>query len=424
MGEAPRDRYLRRTVDGILDGLIPSRSALLIEGARGVGKTATAMQRATTVFELDDPVTLAALSADPKALQRAEPPVLVDEWQRLPSIFDVVRRGVDSSDGPHGVLLTGSALSDAPAHSGAGRVIRLQMRPMSLEERGIVHPTVSLSALLDGSRPALEGSCELELADYVSAMAASGLPGVTRERPAARRELLSGYLRAVVDRDIPDAGRNLRRPDAVLRWLRAYGAASSSTASYTTILDAATPGEADKPVRAWVCDIRDLLERIFVLDPVPAWLPGRSPLAELGTKPKHQLCDPALVMSLLGIGEDELLRSDRDRRHGDLLGRLFESLVTLDLRVAASASAAQVRHLRQHRGGREVDLIVERGDGRIVAVEVKLSGAPQDGDLRHLRWLRSQIGDDLLDSVVVTAGRRAYRTEDGIGVIPAGMLGA
>jgi predicted AAA+ superfamily ATPase len=106
-----------------------------------------------------------------------------------------------------------------------------------------------------------------------------------------------------------------------------------------------------------------------------------------------------------------------------LLGRLFESLVTLGVRVFAQAAEARVRHLRLHGGKREVDLIAERADQRVVAIEVKLGGEVKDDDVRHLGWLREQLGEDLLDAVVVHTGREAYRRRDGIAVVPAALLG-
>ena len=110
-------------------------------------------------------------------------------------------------------------------------------------------------------------------------------------------------------------------------------------------------------------------------------------------------------------------------RDGMLLGRLFESLVTQSVRVLAQAGEARVRHLRQHGGLHEVDLIVERADQRVVAIEVKLGAEVTDADVRHLTWLREQVGDDLLDAVVINTGHQAYRRRDGIAVVPAALLG-
>ncbi len=110
-------------------------------------------------------------------------------------------------------------------------------------------------------------------------------------------------------------------------------------------------------------------------------------------------------------------------RDGTLLGHLFEALVTLSVRVYAQAAEAEVRHLRTKGGRHEVDLIVERPDGRVLALEVKLAGAVSDDDVKHLLWLRERMGGDLVDAAVVTTGADAYRRADGVGVIPAALLG-
>jgi predicted AAA+ superfamily ATPase len=150
-------------------------------------------------------------------------------------------------------------------------------------------------------------------------------------------------------------------------------------------------------------------------------------LNRLAQPPKHHLADPALAVRLLGLDVDALMQGSEAGpaipRNGTLLGHLFESLVTLSVRTYAQAAEARVRHLRLHGGRREVDLIVERADQCVVAIEVKLSGKVGDEDVKNLLWLREQIGDDLLDAAVVHTGPQAYRRKDGIAVIPAALLG-
>jgi uncharacterized protein len=109
-------------------------------------------------------------------------------------------------------------------------------------------------------------------------------------------------------------------------------------------------------------------------------------------------------------------------RDGTLLGALFESLVVLCARVYAQAAEAQIAHLRTWSGDREIDVIVERGQ-RILALDVKLGAVVDDRDVRNLLWLQGELGDDLVDAVVVTTGHAAYRRPDGIAVIPAALLG-
>jgi uncharacterized protein len=209
--------------------------------------------------------------------------------------------------------------------------------------------------------------------------------------------------------------------------LTAYAAASSTTATFETIADAATGSRGERLPRSTTIVYRDVLERLWILDPVPAWSPTRNRLRRLSSPPKHQLADPALGARLLGVDAEALLTADAVGppvpRDGTLLGALFESLVTLSVRVYAQASEARVAHLRTVAGEHEVDLIAERADGRLVAIEVKLARAVGDGDVRGLRWLADRIGDDLLDAVVVTTGPQAYRRQDGIAVVPAALLG-
>ena len=420
--------YVRRVVDDELDDLLSGVTAVALEGPKAVGKTATALQRARTVHRMDDPAQSEIAAADPARLLTGEAPILIDEWQRVPSSWDLVRRAVDQESSPNRFLLTGSANPENPAtHSGAGRIVRVRMRPMSLAERGLGPPKVSLSAMLSGEHPALNGESSVTLGDYTREIVASGFPAIRSLRGRALRAQLEGYVASVVDKDFQELGYAVRNPELLRRWMRAYAAASSSTATLETIRDAATSGEGAKPSRDSVLAYRSALERLWLLDPVPAWLPSRNQIARLARPDKHQLADPALAVSLLGITEEALLRGEDAGsdipRDGTLLGYLFESLVTQSVRVYAQAGEAEVRHLRTKNGRHEVDLIIVRPDQRVVAVEVKLARSIGDDDVKHLLWLRREIGDDLLDAMVVSTGQHAYRRNDGIAIVPAALLG-
>lgn len=422
------DTYLPRVVDAELDALMAGLPALVLEGAKGVGKTATASRRAATVRRLDDPAQRSIAAAEPARLVDGPPPVLIDEWQHLPESWDLVRRAVDDGAEPGRFLLTGSALpAGLGTHSGAARIVNVRLRPLALSERTGAPPTVGLGALLAGARPAVEGHCDCNLERYVDEILRSGLPGLRTLSGRALRAQMDGYLMRIVDRDFPELGHQVRNPTGLRRWMVAYAAASATTASFERIRDAATGGLGEKPAKTTTLPYRDVLERLWILDPVPAWLPTRNQIARLSVPPKHQLADPALAARLLGVDAGALLEGapagPAIPRDGTLLGALFESLVTLSVRVYAQAAEATVKHLRTARGDHEVDLIVERDDGRVLAVEVKLARDVGDGDVRHLNWLARQIGDDLLDAAIVTTGEEAYRRRDGIAVIPAALLG-
>lgn len=373
-----------------------------------MGKTTTAEQRVVGLLRLDAKPNREAVHADPGLLLTRPRPLLIGEWQKVPEVWDVVRRAVDDDPTGGQFLLAGSATPrhGVTVHSGAGRIGRLRMRPMTLSERGIASPTVSLGELLSGRRLPLDGVAEVRLADYTHEIVASGFPG----------------MRSLGAR----AGLAVRKPDAMLGWLRAYAAATSTTASYAAVLDAATAGVSDKPARSTTITYRDVLTQLWLLDPVPAWGPAANPLARLAQSPKHHLADPALAARLFGFFVDRLLSGEGrpiGPQAGGMLGHLFESLVTLCVRVAAQAAEATIGHLRTRNGDHEIDLVLVRDDGKALAVEVKLAATVEDRDTAHLRWLADHLGTDLLDAIIINTGPNAYRRPDGIGVVPLALLG-
>jgi uncharacterized protein len=420
--------YRRRVVDDALDELFPHLAAIALEGAKGVGKTATASRRAATILSLNNPNERSAVTGNLDLVTQVPSPVLIDEWQLEPDIWDRVRRAVDDDSTGGRFLLAGSA-GVAPGvriHSGAGRIVSMAMRPMSFSERGVHEPTVSLRALLDAESAEITGASDVDLPAYTDEILRSGFPGI-RDLPERARQLqLDSYIARIVQRELPENGVNIRRPGALRAWLSAYAAATATNAAYSTILDAATPGEGDKPARQTADVYREHLQRLFVLDPLEAWIPAFSPLGRLTYTPKHHLVDPAIAARLVGVDKAGLLRGQGARVStvtGTWLGALFESLVSLSVRVYATSAAARVGHLRTRNSLHEVDLVVEAANRSCVAIEVKLADAVDDHDVKHLNWLREQIGARLVNRIVVYTGRFAYRRPDGVAVVPLALLG-
>lgn len=424
--------YQPRVIDDELDELFGPLSALALEGPKGVGKTATAERRASTIVRLDDPAQREIATAEPVRVLEGTGPVLLDEWQRAPAVWDAVRRAVDDGTPEGPFLLAGSAApeddaGDSERHSGAARIDVLRMRPMTLPERLQSETTVSLTSLLVGEGPEIGGTTNLRLADYTDEIIRSGFPAIRQLSGRALRARLDGYVRRVIDRDFKDElGEIVRRPDALRRWMAAYAAATGTTTSLEKIRDAATHNQST-PAKTTVLAYRDALMRLFILDPVDGWSPSASHLKRLSQNVKHHLADPALAVALLGLTKEKLLAGkgglDTIPRDGVFLGALFESLVTLSIRVFAQAAEAGIYHLRADDGRHEVDLIVEGRAGEVVAFEVKLSATVDDNDVKHLRWLSERIGDRLQEAVVITTGPYAYRRKDGICVVPLALLG-
>ena len=420
--------YRRRVIDDELDLLLSGLPAVALDGAKAVGKTSTMEARAKSVIQLDLKRVRQAVAADPETILLRPRPVLLDEWQKVPEVWDVVRRAVDRDRMPGQFLLTGSATPepDATAHSGAGRITRLRMRPLALSERDVETPTVSLERLLTGRAGTIEGHTEFRLADYVDEIMASGFPGLRGLTGRLLRGELDSYLRNAVDRDIAEQGVTVRKPAVLLDWLRAYAAATAGTASYTEILNAATAGLSEKPARSTTAAYRDVLQQLWLLDPLPAWAPVGAEFTRLGQAPTHHLADPALAARLLGLTRQSLLDGagrPLGPQQGPMLGRLFESLATLSVRVLAQGAEASVARLRTRNGDHEIDLMVTDPENRVVAIEVKLAGTVSDHDVRHLAWLQAKHGDRLIDRVVLTTGPIAHRRPDGVAVVPLALLG-
>lgn len=422
-----RTGYVRRVVDDLLDELLPSLPAILLDGPKAVGKTATALQRAETIWRLSRPAQAAVVSADAQVALEGPTPLLMDEYQRVPSVFDAVRDAVDEDPAPGRFLLTGSAPPPG-SHSGAGRITAVRMRPLTLPERGVSVASVSMASLFEGDFDApVTGTSGLSLKDYADLILASGFPGLQHLRGRALQIQLDGYLERIVDRDMSEGGHNVRRPATLTAWLRAYAAASATTTTWDKVRDAASGGSSGKPARSTTLPYIDTLTRLRILDDVPAWIPSRNHLKRLTQAPKHHLVDPALAARLVGATSASLLRGAGETftpSDGTYLGQLFESLATMSVKVFAGAMPATVSHLRLDSGRREVDLVVERDlDRSVVAFEVKLAGEVGYEDVKHLQWLREELGEQLVDAVVLTTGPAAYRRPDGIAVVPLGLLG-
>ena len=307
--------------------------------------------------------------------------MLIDEWQRIPQIWDYVRRAVDNGAKPGTFLLTGSiSNTDTNIHSGAGRIIKKKMYPLSLAERDIETPTVSVAELLSGAAPLksdIRGRTKISGRDYIYEISASGLPEFRRLSPESRNIAFESFFSNILTHDFRQQGIRIRQPETLLRWLRAYAAAVSTDAGYMEKLDASTAGERSKPAAKTTIAYREALENLWLLDELPPWLDGESFYSGLKMSPKHYLADPALAAYLLGINEKIMAGGNGwppraetfDIKYGSIIGRLFESLIHLCLNVYASINNAKLYFAKTYKGEREVDFIIQKGQ-RLIACEV------------------------------------------------------
>ena len=417
-------QYSRRIIDDVLDELFPSLPAILLDGPKAVGKTTTAIHRAKNVKQLDNPAQKLRADLEPTWVVTGTKPILLDEWHHVPHVWDSVKRAIDDDYSGGQFILTGS-LPTRGTHSGAGRITSFRMRPLSFAERHPSLGTIGFRDFLAGSA-LIEGECKVTVDDYLSEMTQSGFPAIRKLSGRALRLALDGYIERIVDTDVPFMGLNIRKPKSLKNWLTAYAAATGTTASWEKIRDTANSGYDQVPARATVTSYTDALTRLRILDELQPWSPSKNQITRAGLASKHYLADPALAIRLMNFDSESLSTAlgYGSQHYGEpLVGRLFEAFVVMSVQTYAQGSFAKVMHFRDSAGRHEVDMIIQREDGKILAVEVKYGSLIADRDCRHLKWLKDHIGDELIDSAIIYPGKYAYR-KDGIAVIPFGMLGA
>jgi predicted AAA+ superfamily ATPase len=423
--------YSSRIIDAQIKEYLDGLAAIAIVGAKGVGKTSTAKRNANTVLELDVSEAARAFASSRESMASLkDTPVLIDEWSRAPQSWDVVRRLVDDDRAPGHFILTGSASqTDANIHSGAGRIVQLKMRPLSIQERIGFQAKVRLSDLLDESLDVnLYESCQATMPDYAEEICLSGFPGIHELSQRFARVQLDGYIEDIIQKEFPEQGLKVRKPHVLKAWLKAYAAATASTTSYKKILVASTAGEDQKPASSTTLVYRDVLDMLYLTDRVDPWLPTDNHFTTLGKSPKHYLVDPGLAARILGLDVDGLIKDAIEplgpQRKTSIFGRLFESLAASSLKVYCQHNEADLFHLRTPMGDHEVDFIVIQGN-TVIGIEVKLSHEVSQADVSQLHWLQTKLASHKkLIKVVINTGAYAYRREDGVFVVPLGILGA
>lgn len=414
--------YLPRLVDARLHHILATFPAALMVGPRASGKTTTSRRMAGDVVELDDPPQAAPFRADAGAALRARlrhrgtGPLLLDEWQAVPEILGAVKRAVDRGVEPGSLLLTGSvraALTSA-SWAGTGRVIQVDMHPMTvLEQRATAQPRSEfIERLFAGEAAEVPLPPEPpDLAGYVELAVRGGYPPVVGRNDEARGTWLRSYVEQLVLRDVPELGE-IRDPAGLRRLLRAIAEHTAGLVADTELAAAAAINV--KTVRRH----ERLLEDLRIVEALPPWHSNR--LSRLVKTSKRYVMDPGLAAVLLGIDATAVMS------HGDILGRMLDTFVLAQLRpiLALDASLARAYHLRQHDGRREVDVVLEAADGRVVGLEIKATAAPSRHDARHLAWLRDQLGDRFVAGAVLNTGRWIFPLGERITAVPIAALWA
>lgn len=413
--------YRKRIVESELARKLASTGAVVIEGPKACGKTATARQVAASEVLLDvDAAARQAISIDPALVLGGKTPRLIDEWQAEPAIWNHIRRAVDDRAKPGQFILTGSAVpaDELTRHGGAGRLTRLRMRPMTLAETGHSTGAVSLKDALHG-RVAHSPDPGLTIAGLAQRIAAGGWPGLLDRGLEGSLQAVRDYLEEIRRVDIGRVGKRSHDPERVGGLLRSLARNQATYASVATL--AADTGGGEGPIKEETArEYLDALGRLMITEDLPPWAPHLRSKSRVRSAPKRLFVDPSLAVAALRASPEQLLKDL------NLMGFLYESLVIRDLRVYAQAADAQVLQYRDNTG-LEVDAIVETADGRWAAFEIKLgSGMADEAAVNLLKFSQRvdvvKCGKPSALAVIVGSGY-GYVRPDGVAVIPIGALG-
>lgn len=413
-------QYRARVVDSELKMLLKSSGAVLIEGPKAVGKTETANRVAKNRLYLDiDKNAQETAKIDPSLLLAGPPPLLIDEWQMVPEIWNHVRREVDNRQTQGQFILTGSATpaDDVTRHSGAGRFSRLRMRPMTLYEMGQSTGDISLAALFNGDDPRATDS-GLTLNNLIDRICIGGWPKfVTLEINEAKAAMRS-YLNEIIRTDIMLLSGKTHDPVKLERVIQSL-ARNIGTAVKVETIAKDTGGSEGQIDRLTITRYLQTLEQLMIIEDLPAWRPELRSKATLRTTPTRYFVDPSLAVAALKASPGKLIKDP------NFLGFLFESLVIRDLQVFMQHIGGTLSHYRDSEG-LEVDVILESDDDQWAAIEVILGSGRVDEGAANLLKFTTKVNTDRHGSptflAVITATGYGYRRNDGVFVIPIGNL--
>ena len=417
-------------MDTLLEKKLQAKGAVLIEGPKWCGKTTTAEEIANSKIMLAKPDIKehfkSLLEIDTEAALAGETPMLIDEWQTVPKLWDAVRYTVDHRHAMGQFILTGSAVPDKDAekereHSGTGRFAWLTMRPMTLFESGESNGTVSLGELFQAPEKILQKNA-LKLSDIAFLICRGGWPIAVGLPEEAALEQAFDYYDAVTKEDVTNVDGVKRASERVQRLMRAYARHQGTQASIATLKGDIKNNDTTTLDEDTISSYLDALRKIFVVEDMPAWNPNLRSKTAIRTTDTRYFVDPSIATAALGLGPTDLINDLNS------MGFFFEAMCVRDLRVFAEALNGKVYHYRD-KSGLECDAVIHLRNGQYGLIEIKLGGDSliKEG-AKTLNELANQVDTTRMKSpafkmILTATGEYAYRRpEDGIYVVPIGCL--
>lgn len=420
-------KYKQRIADYMLRRRLEGKGAILIEGPKWCGKTTTAKQVAGSTLNLGDITVLKEAQQDfqiqPKKLLEGDTPRLIDEWQTMTPLWDMVRSEVDERQGEGHFILTGSSVppeQDSLIHSGTGRIGRLKMRTMSLWESEESSGSVSLNDLFNGVDFGTPSN-NINIEQLAFLICRGGWPKSTLLRKNASLDEAFDYFDAIYNVDIHRVDNIRRSSERARLLLRSYARNQGSSISFEKMNAEIIDNDNKSISSETISDYVGALRKIFVIEDMPAWNPNlRSKIAIQSTDTRY-FTDPSIATAALGISPDDLLN--------DLcnFGLFFETMAVRDLRTYADAMDGKIFHYRDSKG-LECDAVLHRRNGSYALIEIKLGGLDNiEKAAATLKKMADKIDTTKMPQpsfmmVLTGVGSYAYRRPDGVLVVPIGCL--
>ena len=417
--------YIKRIVDKEIEKKLRTSGAVVIRGPKWCGKTTSAKQFAKSILEMQNPDTednyKELANIKPSILLQGEKPRLIDEWQLAPKLWNAVRYAVDTAGDVNQFILTSSStpVEDPTMHSGVGRFSFVNMKPLSLYESGESNGVISLQDLLDEKTNIDGKQSNLSYEDLVYALCRGGWPNSLKMSKEDALEVAPNYLNTLVNSDISRIDGVNRDPQLASIILKSYSRLVSTNGTNGALFEDIKANYGDISEKT-ISDYLNVLKKLYIIEEISAWNPNIRSKTTIRTSPKKMLIDPSLAVAALGCSYNELLLDV------NTLGLLFENLVNRDLSIYAGSIGGTLNHYRD-RYGLECDNVIHFKNGKYALVEVKLSKEKIEEAEEHLLKLKDLISQnpklkEPTFMMVITATKTAYKTENGILVVPIGCL--
>jgi predicted AAA+ superfamily ATPase len=414
------NKYLPRLIEKKIEIQMNVVGAILIEGPKWCGKLTTATLFAKTVIKLQDPnifMQYKGYSGIGRVqVLDGEKPMLFDEWQKLPNLWDMIRVEVDENNKKGIFLLTGSAkpLIDKNRHSGVGRFAKIVMRPMSLYESGESTGEVSLEKLFNNEEVGY-GKSKLTFEELIFIICRGGWPEAVLAKEEYALEYAYNYYQLLVEEDIFEEDKLKRNIERAKLVLKSYARNISSLANLKTLQDDCIFNDETLDQRT-LNSYLETLENLFVIEEIPAWNPKLRSKTSIRSNMKRQFVDASIAAVSINATPSNLIKDI------NTLGLLFECLATRDLRIYAESIDGKIYYYRDY-DNLEVDIIIELRDGKWAGIEIKLGDDKIEEAVTNLKKLEKKVLDNKPAFLMVLTGLPySYKREDGIYVVGISTL--